>query len=147
MADPVNQSGEAVRSAPTEARRHSPRRYFLFIVCGGFTTVLCWGLYLLFLYVFPYRVAYTLAYAICIFVSYSLNATLVFKEKLRWRNALQYPLVALTQYLLAIGLLYVLVDIFGLSKIWAPWAVVVLTIPVTYQLSRYAVRQRPARTG
>lgn len=120
------------------------REFIRFVFFGGVNTLLGYVIYALLLLFLAYPVAYTLAYVLGIFISYYLNTRFVFKEKVRWTKALQYPLVYLVQYLSGVGLLYVLVEIFHTSKLVAPVLIVLLTVPVTYLLSRLIIKGRLA---
>ena len=68
----------------------------------------------------------------------------MFHEKLLLRRALQYPVVYLDQNVIGLILLYLLVELANVSKLIAPFAVVLLTVPVTYKLSRYVIKRSPA---
>lgn len=117
------------------------REFAVFIIFGAINTLLSYVVYLLALLMVSYPLAYTASSVSGIFISYFLNATFVFKERLRLSRALQYPVVYLVQYLVGIGLLCLFVEVAHLSKFIAPFAVVILTIPVTYQLSRYVIKR------
>lgn len=120
------------------------REFITFAVFGGINTAVTYGVYVLCVRAMPYKAAYTASYVFGIVLSYCLNARFVFGERLRLSRALQYPLVYVVQYLVGLGVLYVGVEVVGLSKYVAPLVVVVLTLPVTYALSRYVIK-RPSR--
>jgi len=81
-----------------------------------------------------------LSYVAGVFISYYLNARFVFREKRRLSKALQFPIVYLAQYLIGLGLLYLLVEVAHVSKFFAPIMIVVITVPCTYFLSRYVIK-------
>ena len=112
-----------------------------FIVWGVIRTGLAFMIYVCLLWLCPYGVAYTISYAAGIFISYWLNAIFVFQEPLRISRALQYPVVYLVQYPLGLGLLFLLVEVAHISRIVAPLLIVVLTLPITFLLSRYLIRR------
>jgi putative flippase GtrA len=114
--------------------------FIRFIIVGGVNTLLSYVIYVSFLLFLPYPVAYTLAYIIAIFISYYLNTKFVFKRKARLSKALQFPLVYLAQYLVGFGSLYILVEILSVSEFIAPVLVVMITIPVTFILSRLIIK-------
>lgn len=113
----------------------------LFLVFGGINTLASYAIYLGGLSLVPYPVAYTISFVAGIFISYCLNSLFVFREKLRISKALQYPMVSIVQYVVGIGLLYLLVEFAHVSKLIAPFAVVLLLLPLTYRLSRYIIRR------
>lgn len=121
--------------------RASHREMLLFLIFGGINTFASYAIYLGGLLVVPYPVAYTISFVSGIFISYCLNSVFVFREKLRLSKALQYPMVSVIQYVAGLGLLYVLVEVAHVSKLIAPFAVVLLLLPLTYRLSRYIIRR------
>ena len=132
------------RLKPLIERLWASRNEFgAFLFFGVLNTLLTYGVYLLLLLVVSYPVAYSASYAAGIFLSYVLNARFVFRERLRLSKALQYPVVYVVQYLLGLGLLYLMVEMFHLSEVVAPLAVVLMTVPCTFVMSRYVIRGRP----
>ena len=107
---------------------------------GGVNTLAGYLIYAFLLLFLPYLICYTVAFIINIFLSYFLNSKFVFNQKLGLSKAIRYPLVYLGQYLIGTISLYLLVEILKVNKLVAPLLVVVLTIPVTYYLSRRIVR-------
>lgn len=115
------------------------REFFRFVFWGGMNTLAGYVLYALLLQFMPYLVAYSVAFVLSVFVSYFLNSRFVFKQELQLRKAAKYPVVYLAQYLLGTVLMYVLVQLLHVNKLVAPAIVVLLTIPVTFTLSRKIV--------
>jgi len=118
--------------------------FFRFLVAGGINTALTYGLYVLLALVTHYAVAYTLSYVAGIAISYLLNALFVYRTRLSLARAAAFPLVYLVQYALGVGLLVVLVDWLRVSKFIAPILIVIVTIPITFLLSRLIVKPRLA---
>jgi putative flippase GtrA len=116
-----------------------------FVIVGGVNTVVTYLIYVGLVRFLAYPVAYTATTALGILLSYYLNARFVFRQRLRWSAAVQYPTVYLFQYFLGLGLLYVLVEFFRFSKFVAPLAIVVITAPFTFLLSRHIIRGRSPR--
>jgi putative flippase GtrA len=115
--------------------------FIRFLIVGGINTLSSYIIYTLFLLFFSYPIAYTLAYIIAIFVSYYLNTIFVFKHKTSLSKALQFPFVYLTQFLVGFVLLFILIDILGFNEFLAPFFVVLITIPVTFVLSRFIIKR------
>ena len=113
---------------------------FKFIFFGGINTVLSYAIYVIFQLFLIYTVAFSLAYIIGIFISYYLNSSFVFKREVSLTKALRYPIVYLVQYLLSVLLLCLLIEIFSLNKLIAPALVILITIPVTFFLSRFIIK-------
>jgi putative flippase GtrA len=87
-----------------------------------------------------YEFAYAIGYVVGITVAYALSATFVFRQPMRKRSAARFPLVYAVQFLISLGLLRLAIEIFAIPQ-WLALAVsVVLTIPITFALSRWIVR-------
>ncbi len=119
------------------------REFYRFVFWGGMNTLAGYVLYALLLQFLPYLVAYSVAFVLSVFVSYFLNSRFVFKQELQLRKAAKYPVVYVAQYLLGTVLMYVLVQLLHVNKLVAPAIVVLLTIPVTFTLSRRIVGAKP----
>jgi putative flippase GtrA len=126
--------------------KHGPE-FIRFVFVGAVNSLITYVMYVALVFVVPYPVAYSISYVAGILISYYLNCRFVFKEKLRLSKALQFPLVYFFQYLLGIGLLFVLVSVAKIDKLLAPIGVVVITVPITYLLSRYVIKEKPAPAG
>jgi putative flippase GtrA len=113
---------------------------FRFALGALLNLVVGYGSYLLLLLWLPYVAAYAIAYVIGIAVSYVFNALVVFKQPMRARAALSYPLVYLAQFLLGLVLLKVLIEAFHIPKSLGPLLVSAMTLPVTFLLARLIVR-------
>lgn len=111
-----------------------------FIVFGTLNTAIAYTLYLGLLRLVPYPAAYTGSYVLGIFISYWLNAQFVFREKLRLRAATAYPAVYVIQYLFSMAMLYLLVQLCGVSEVVAPFIVAVCAIPLTYLMGRFIIK-------
>ena len=111
-----------------------------FLIGGVLNVAVGYGGYLIFLHWFRYEVAYAFAYVLGIAVSYVFSALYVFRQPMRWRSALRYPLVYLLQFLLGLILLKILVDVMHMPQRFAPLAVAVLTLPATFLASRAIIR-------
>jgi putative flippase GtrA len=116
--------------------------FFKFLFFGGVNTILTYAIYVVLLLFLIYPVAYSLAYILGILISYYLNSRFVFKCEISLTKVLRYPIVYLVQYLLSVLLLCVLIEIFSLNKFIAPALVIMITIPVTFFLSRFIIKGR-----
>jgi len=120
--------------------RSTKREVFRFIFWGAINTLSGYLIYVVLLRFFPYLIAYSIAYALGIFLSYFLNSKFVFDQELKLSKAIRYPLVYLMQFLLGATCLYLLVQLLRVNKFLAPFIVVMITIPVTFFLSRRVVK-------
>ena len=140
---PVERTPDELPPSAPDARRRSRTtpEFIRFVIFGAVNTVASYSIYLLLLVFVAYPVAYTGSFVCGMFMSYCLNAAFVFREKLRLSRALQYPVVYLVQYLVGLAVLYLLVELFHVSPLIAPFAVVAVTLPITYSLSRYMIKR------
>lgn len=103
---------------------------------GGFNTAATYCLYLVLLQLIDYRLAYTISYVSGIALAYAVNRHLVFRSHRGWRSVVAFPFVYLVQYAVGLAVVYVWVKYLHLPAEPAPLLSIVLTIPVTYVLSR-----------
>jgi putative flippase GtrA len=123
------------------------REFCRFIFWGGVNTLAGYSIYALLLSFLSYLISYSIAYVAGIFISYFLNSKFVFKQELKLSKALKYPLVYVTQYLLGMVCLYLLVQVLRVNKLIAAAIVVLLSIPLTYLLSRRILRGKLEKTN
>jgi putative flippase GtrA len=112
---------------------------------GALNTGLSYLAYLALLKVVSYRWAYSLSYAAGILLSFVLNSLFVFRVPLRWQRLLPYPSVYLVQYLLGLGVIHVGVELLRWDERLMPVAVLVVTVPVSFVLTRWVLRERGER--
>jgi len=107
-----------------------------FLGSGAFNTLATYALYLALLNIMNYKASYTTTYIFGILLSYFLNRHFVFKSTTGARTILLYPLVYLAQYLVSMGVLWLWIDHLHLNEKAAPLIAVIITIPLTYLLSK-----------
>lgn len=112
-----------------------------FLVVGCLNTAFAYSLYFLFNLFMHYQAAYALAYIAGIFFSYWLNTRWVFKTAMTWKSFFAFPLVYVFQYGVNAILLHVLVETFHLSEWLSPFLVIIVSIPVTFALSRFVIKK------
>ncbi len=127
---------------PGSHRKEIPR----FLVAGVVNTGLTYAIYLLFQIVIGYQAAYAIAYVAGIAISYHLNSRYVFQVAGSWKTFVRYPLVYVAQYLAGAGLLEILVRWWKVPPSVAPLFVLVLTVPMTFVLSKTILRGGGQRT-
>ena len=128
-------------------RRRRAGEIVRFLVGGASTTAVSYVAYLLLLKLMPYAYAYSAAYVLGIAWSYLVNTVFVFRRTPSLVRATLFPLVYLAQYVVGMGLLVVLVDVLHVPKVAAPLVVIVLTLPLTYVLSRHVITTTPKDAG
>ena len=115
---------------------HWRHAFFRFLVSGAFNTGATYVLYLALMQALPYRTAYSLSYMAGIALAYGLNRYFVFRAKGSLATMAKFPAVYLFQYLLGLGVVSLWGDVLQWPKALAPLAAVVVTIPVTFLLSK-----------
>ena len=114
-----------------------------FLLAGLATTVFSYGIYLALLLVLPYMLAYAASYIAGIVFSYCINTYFVFSGRFSFRTFLKFPVVYLAQFAINAAVVWLAVDRFGMRKEFAPLIAIVLSIPVTYLMSRAIIKNNP----
>lgn len=109
-----------------------------FLMSGGFNTALTYVIYLTLLMFFSYNISYTFSYLIGILLAYTLNRFFVFRSHQGFRSVIMLPLIYLAQYILSLAILWLWVERIQLDERLAPLAAIIITLPVTYALSKLA---------
>lgn len=109
-----------------------------FLLAGGLNTTLTYLLYLALLKTATHQVSYAISFACGIAISYVLGRLFVFKVHRGYRSALMLPFVYLIQYLAGAAVVWIWVDYFKQHAMFAPAIAILITLPVTYILSKYA---------
>lgn len=136
----TTEPGSGVSTAPSRLdHRRLAGEFLRFLVMGGTNTIVAYAIYLLLLQWMRYEFAYTIGYAVGIVMAYGLSAMFVFRKPMRRRSALRFPLVYVAQFLVSLGLLRLAVEIIHIPQWLALGFAVILTIPVTFLLSRWVL--------
>jgi len=114
--------------------------FLKYVLSGGINTISTYIIYLLLLKVTNYNVSYSISYVSGIFLSYYLNSVFVFKEQISIRKFIKYPIVYVVQYVVNLILINILIRYFGLSSSLVPIIVIILTIPITFTLSKIIIK-------
>jgi putative flippase GtrA len=85
--------------------------------------------------------AYTVSYVAGIGLSYLINSFFVFRVPASLRSVIRYPVVYLVQYILGLGVLLILTK-FGLASWSAMIGVIIVTVPITFALTRLVLSQK-----
>lgn len=107
-----------------------------FLLSGLLNTGITYLLYLGFLQIYPYQIAYTGAFVLGVFISYGLNALFVFRAGVAFGSLIRFPLVYLTQYVLGLVLVTTLVEFVEIPVWMAPFFAMLVTVPLTFVLSK-----------
>ena len=129
----------ATTGDPIRNYRKMAGEFLRYLIMGGTNTIVAYAIYLLLLQWMRYEIAYSIGYAVGIVMAYALSAMFVFRQPMRKRSAMRFPLVYLAQFLISLGLLRLAVEVIHIPQWLALGFAVVLTIPVTFLLSRWVL--------
>lgn len=115
-----------------------------FIIVGGINTLDYYLVYLILLkgIGINYMISHITGFIVSFIISYYLNCYFVYKVKPTWRKFIQFPLTQVVNMGMQILLLYIFVQWLHISSVIAPFAGLILTIPVTFIMSKYILRDR-----
>lgn len=105
-----------------------------FSVSGVLSTLIMFLLYVGLHQLINYQYAYLISYSTSVIALYFMNS-MVFKQSVSVHTWLRFSLIYLMQYLIGAAVLALLVH-FGFSVTYAPLAVVLLLLPITFVLNR-----------
>jgi putative flippase GtrA len=118
--------------------------FFRFLVAGAINTVVTYGIFLVLAHYTHHTIAYTIAFVTGIGLSYAMAAVYVFRTAVTIHSVLRFPLVYAIQYLHGLCFLALLVDGLGFSKPLSMLGVIATSIPLTFVLTRKAMRSPAA---
>ena len=113
-----------------------------FVIVGGMNTLNYYIVYLCLLKLLKmnYLVSHISGFIISFVISYYLNCYFVYKVTPTWSKFLKFPLTQVVNMGMQTLLLYIFVQWFGISSVIAPFAGLIITIPITFVLSKYILR-------
>ncbi|HCT1409242.1 flippase GtxA [Staphylococcus aureus] len=113
-----------------------------FIIVGGINTLNYYVVYLLLLKLFhiEYIISHITGFIVAFVISYYLNCYFVYRVKPTWRKFISFPITQLVNASLQTVLLYVFVSWLNLPAEIAPFAGLVITIPITFVLSKWILK-------
>ncbi len=120
--------------------KYMNKPFIKYLLSGGFNTLVTYLMYLLLLNIMNYNMAYSISYVAGILLSYYLNSVFVFQEKISLRKFIKYPVVYIVQYLINLVLLNILIEYAGLSTKIVPIITIVITIPITFLLTKFIIK-------
>ncbi|HDE7255110.1 TPA: flippase GtxA [Staphylococcus aureus] len=113
-----------------------------FIIVGGINTLNYYVVYLLLLKLLhiEYMISHITGFIVAFVISYCLNCYFVYRVKPTWRKFISFPITQLVNVSLQTVLLYVFVSWLNLPAEIAPFAGLVITIPITFILSKWILK-------
>lgn len=113
-----------------------------FIIVGGINTLNYYVVYLLLLKLLhiEYMISHITGFIVAFVISYYLNCYFVYRVKPTWRKFISFPITQLVNVSLQTVLLYVFVSWLNLPAEMAPFAGLIITIPITFILSKWILK-------
>lgn len=113
-----------------------------FIIVGGINTSNYYVVYLLLLKLLhiEYMISHITGFLVAFVISYYLNCYFVYRVKPTWRKFISFPITQIVNVSLQTVLLYVFVSWLNLPAEIAPFAGLVITIPITFVLSKWILK-------
>ncbi|HDG9410351.1 TPA: flippase GtxA [Staphylococcus aureus] len=113
-----------------------------FIIVGGINTLNYYVVYLLLLKLLhiEYMISHITGFLVAFVISYYLNCYFVYRVKPTWRKFISFPITQIVDVSLQTVLLYVFVSWLNLPAEIAPFAGLVITIPITFVLSKWILK-------
>lgn len=113
-----------------------------FIIVGVINTLNYYVVYLLLLKLLhiEYMISHITGFIVAFVISYYLNCYFVYKVKPTWRKFISFPITQIVNVSLQTVLLYVFVSWLNLPAEIAPFAGLIITIPITFILSKWILK-------
>lgn len=113
-----------------------------FIIVGGINTLNYYVVYLLLLKLLhiEYMISHITGFIVAFVISYYLNCYFVYRVKPTWRKFISFPITQLVNVSLQTVLLYVFVSWLNLPAEIVPFAGLIITIPITFILSKWILK-------
>ncbi|HEI7372053.1 TPA: flippase GtxA [Staphylococcus aureus] len=113
-----------------------------FIIVGGINTLNYYVVYLLLLKLLhiEYMISHITGFIVALVISYYLNCYFVYRVKPTWRKFISFPITQIVNISLQTVLLYVFVSWLNLPAEIAPFAGLIITIPITFILSKWILK-------
>ncbi|EJJ3693687.1 TPA: flippase GtxA [Staphylococcus aureus] len=113
-----------------------------FIIVGGINTLNYYVVYLLLLKLLhiEYMISHITGFIVAFVISYYLNCYFVYRVKPTWRKFISFPITQIVNISLQTVLLYVFVSWLNLPAEIAPFAGLIITISITFILSKWILK-------
>ncbi|HCT5339342.1 TPA: flippase GtxA [Staphylococcus aureus] len=113
-----------------------------FIIVGGINTLNYYVVYLLLLKLLhiEYMISHITGFIVAFVISYYLNCYFVYRVKSTWRKFISFPITQIVNVSIQTVLLYVFVSWLNLPAEIAPFAGLIITIPITFILSKWILK-------
>ncbi|MCJ1655652.1 GtrA family protein [Staphylococcus sp. NRL 16/872] len=115
-----------------------------FVIVGGINTLDYYVVYLMLLKLFNvhYMLSHIIGFVVSFIISYYLNCYFVYNVKPTLKKFLSFPLTQVANMGMQTLFLYVFVRWFNLPSEIAPFVGLVITIPITFVMSKWLLRDK-----
>jgi len=118
------------------------RDFFLFLLCGGMGTLTNFCLSLVLSNWLDPTLSYGLSYSVSLWVTYRLNAFLIFSENPGLAGFLRFVTAYLPNFLILITFVFLFLNVLGWPRVAVYALAALLGLPVTYLLVKYYAFKR-----
>jgi phosphoserine phosphatase/putative flippase GtrA len=126
-------------------RTYCTKQFMLFVFCGGMGTLTNFICSLLISAALNPSLSYICGYATGIFITYSLNAKLIFKTKLNVTQFIKFIISYIPNFLILVTFVFVFLNIFAWNKIIVYALAGSLGLPITFILVRLIAFNKNAK--
>jgi len=123
------------------------KRLLRFGIVGVVNTGVYYVLYLSLHTFLPYLFAHVIAFLLAMIGSYFLNCRVTFRIRPSWRTFLLFPLSNVTNFVITTVGLQIAVGVLHWNSQWAPLAVALIAVPITYVVAHYVMIGRLSKLG
>ncbi|PNZ27674.1 GtrA family protein [Staphylococcus croceilyticus] len=115
-----------------------------FVIVGGINTLDYYLVYLILLKLFNvhYMLSHIIGFVVSFIISYYLNCYFVYNVKPTLKKFLSFPLTQVVNMGMQTLFLYVFVRWFNFPSEIAPFVGLIVTIPITFVLSKWLLRDK-----
>ena len=115
------------------------REFIIFVFCGGIGTLVNFTVSLAISTVLDPSVSYIFGYGISLFVTYALNAKLVFHQKMSHIAFIKFVISYIPNFLILFTFVLIFLNLLGWNKVIVYALASMLGLPVTFILVKLAV--------
>lgn len=124
-------------------RSSIPSEFARFVLVGLINTGIYYGVYTLLLYSGLFYISAHFGGFITAFIfSYFLNCRFVYRVRPTLLKFFKFPLTQIINMGMQTLLLYLLVDQLGWNEMLAPLPVLIITVPITYSITRWVLKDK-----
>lgn len=119
------------------------RNFFLFILCGGIGTLTNFFISIFMSNKVNPTLAYVIGYSISLFVSYYLNAKLIYKDNIIFSKFYKFVISYIPNFIILLSFVVIFLNFFHINKIVVYLLSSLFGLPITYIMVRvYAFGKR-----